>query len=128
MATRQWPHHQRPREKILTLGVKALSNAQLRAIFLRTGVQGMSAIDLSESLLERFGGLGPLLKADQNSFCAAKGLGLAKYCQLQATLELTQRYLGEQLQHKPIFTKPKQKEDYLAPPIPVNLTLQLRNV
>jgi DNA repair protein RadC len=83
----------------------------------------MSAIDLSESLLERFGGLGPLLKADQNSFCAAKGLGLAKYCQLQATLELTQRYLGEQLQHKP-----KQKEDYLAPPIPVNLTLQLRNV
>ena len=123
MAIRQWPRHQRPREKLLTLGAKALSNAELLAIFLRTGVQGMSAIDLAETLLERFGGLGPLLKADQNSFCAAKGLGPAKYCQLQATLEVTQRYLGEQLQHKP-----KQKEDYLAPPIPVNLTLQLRNV
>ena len=113
MAIRQWPRHQRPREKLLTLGAKALSNAELLAIFLRTGVQGMSAIDLAETLLERFGGLGPLLKADQNSFCAAKGLGPAKYCQLQATLELTQRYLGE-LQRKPIFTKPKQVEDYLA--------------
>lgn len=114
MAIRQWPRHQRPREKLLTLGAKALSNAELLAIFLRTGVQGMSAIDLAETLLERFGSLGPLLKADQNSFCAAKGLGPAKYCQLQATLELTQRYLGEQLQRKPIFTKPKQVEDYLA--------------
>ncbi|HIG66797.1 MAG TPA: JAB domain-containing protein [Porticoccaceae bacterium] len=109
MAIRQWL-----REKLLTLGAKTLFNAELLAIFLSTGVQGMSAIDLAETLLERFGGLGRLLKADQNSFCAAKGLGLAKYCQLQATLELTQRYLGEQLQRKPIFTKSKQVEDYLA--------------
>jgi len=114
MAIRQWPRHQRPREKLLIQGAKALSNAELLAIFLRTGVQGMSAIDLAESLLGRFGGLGPLLKADQDSFCAAKGLGPAKYCQLQATLELTKRYLEEELQQNPIFTKPKQVEDYLA--------------
>ena len=114
MAIRQWPRHQRPREKLLIQGAKALSNAELLAIFLRTGVQGMSAIDLAESLLGRFGGLGPLLKADQDSFCAAKGLGPAKYCQLQATLELTKRYLEEELQQNPIFTKLKQVEDYLA--------------
>jgi DNA repair protein RadC len=77
-------------------------------------VQGMSAIDLAEALLDRFGGLGPLLKADQDSFCAAKGLGPAKYGQLQATLELTKRYLEEQLKQSPIFTKPKQVEAYLA--------------
>ncbi|MDA0796432.1 MAG: DNA repair protein RadC [Proteobacteria bacterium] len=114
MAIPQWPRHQRPREKLLIQGAKALSNAELLAIFLRTGVQGMSAIDLAEALLDRFGGLGPLLKADQDSFCAAKGLGPAKYCQLQATLELTKRYLEEQLKQSPIFTKPKQVEDYLA--------------
>jgi DNA repair protein RadC len=114
MAIPQWLRHQRPREKLLIQGAKALSNAELLAIFLRTGVQGMSAIDLAEALLDRFGGLGPLLKADQDSFCAAKGLGPAKYCQLQATLELTKRYLEEQLKQSPIFTKPKQVEDYLA--------------
>ena len=114
MAIPQWPRHQRPREKLLIQGAKALSNAELLAIFLRTGVQGMIAIDLAEALLDRFGGLGPLLKADQDSFCAAKGLGPAKYCQLQATLELTKRYLEEQLKQSPIFTKPKQVEDYLA--------------
>ena len=114
MAIPQWPRNQRPREKLLIQGAKALSNAELLAIFLRTGVQGMSAIDLAEALLDRFGGLGPLLKADQDSFCAAKGLGPAKYCQLQATLELTKRYLEEQLKQSPIFTKPKQVEDYLA--------------
>jgi DNA repair protein RadC len=114
MAIPQWPRHQRPREKLLIQGAKALSNAELLAIFLRTGVQGMSAIDLAEALLDRFGGLGSLLKADQDSFCAAKGLGPAKYCQLQATLELTKRYLEEQLKQSPIFTKPKQVEDYLA--------------
>jgi len=114
MAIPQWPRHQRPREKLLIQGAKALSNAELLAIFLRTGVHGMSAIDLAEALLDRFGGLGPLLKADQDSFCAAKGLGPAKYCQLQATLELTKRYLEEQLKQSPIFTKPKQVEDYLA--------------
>jgi len=114
MAIPQWPRHQRPREKLLIQGAKALSNAELLAIFLRTGVHGMSAIDLAEALLDRFGGLGPLLKADQDSFCAAKGLGPAKYCQLQATLELTKRYLEEQLKQSPIFTKPKQVEYYLA--------------
>ena len=114
MAIHQWPKHQRPREKLLAKGSKALSDQELLAIFLRTGVSGMSAIDLAAKLLTEFGGLGALLNANQARFCSIKGLGLAKYCQLRATLELTERYLGEQLNNNDIFTSPKQVEDYLS--------------
>lgn len=114
MAIHQWPEHQRPREKLLAKGSKALSDQELLAIFLRTGVSGMSAIDLAAKLITEFGGLGALLNANQARFCSIKGLGLAKYCQLRATLELTERYLGEQLNNNDIFTSPKQVEDYLS--------------
>ena len=114
MAIHQWPKHQRPREKLLEKGYKALSDQELLAIFLRTGVSGMSAIDLASKLLTHFGGLGSLLSANQTSFCSVKGLGVAKYCQLKATLELTERYLAEQLRDNDIFTSPKQVEDYLS--------------
>ena len=114
MAIRHWPTGQRPRKKLLLKGAGALTDAELLAIFLRTGLPGLSAIGLASQLLDRFGGIGPLLKADQNSFSSAKGLGPAKYCQLQATLELTQRYLKEQLNNGSAFTSPKQVEDYLS--------------
>ena len=114
MAIHQWPEHQRPREKLLAKGSKALSDQELLAIFLRTGVSGMSAIDLAAKLITEFGGLGALLNANQARFCSIKGLGLAKYCQLRATLELTERYLGEQLNNNDIFTSPKKVEDYLS--------------
>lgn len=114
MAIHQWPEHQRPREKLLAKGSKALSDQELLAIFLRTGVSGMSAIDLAAKLITEFGGLGALLNANQARFCSIKGLGLAKYCQLRATLELTERYLGEQLNNNDIFTSPRQVEDYLS--------------
>ena len=86
MAIHQWPQHQRPREKLLAKGAKALSDQELLAIFLRTGVSGMSAIELASKLLTHFGGLGSLLSADQTSFCSIKGLGTAKYCQLKSNL------------------------------------------
>ncbi|MFB0990241.1 MAG: DNA repair protein RadC, partial [Porticoccaceae bacterium] len=70
--------------------------------------------DLASTLLTHFGGLGSLLSANQTSFCSVKGLGVAKYCQLKATLELTERYLAEQLRDNDIFTSPKQVEDYLS--------------
>jgi len=114
MAIRQWPKDQRPRGKLLLKGATALTDAKLLAIFLRTRLPGLSAIDLANQLLDRFGGIGPLLKADQNSFSSAKGLGPAKYCQLQVTLELTHRYLNEQLNDGSVFTSPKQVEDYLS--------------
>ena len=114
MAISHWPVEDRPREKLLAKGAAVLSDAELLAIFLRTGLPGVTAIDLARQLLDHFGGLGPLLSADQRSFCDAKGLGPAKYCQIQATLELTKRYLREQLCDNPIFTCPSHVRDYLA--------------
>ena len=114
MAISHWPLEERPREKLLAQGAAVLSDAELLAIFLRTGLPGVTAIDLATELLAHFGGLGPLLTADQRAFCSAKGLGPAKYCQVQATLELTTRYLREQLHGNPIFTSPSQVRDYLA--------------
>jgi DNA repair protein RadC len=98
MSIRDWPDAERPREKLLQRGAAALSDAELLAIFLRTGVSGRSAVDLARDLLNHYGGLRPLLEADQTSFCANPGLGPTKYVQLQAVLELGRRYLEATLQ------------------------------
>ena len=108
MSIRQWPLDDRPRKKLLAKGPKALTDAELLAIFLRVGRKGVNAKQMAQELIDYFGGLGPLLKADQKVFCAAK------FCQLQATLELTRRYLDEQLRTEDIFTSPEKVMDYLA--------------
>jgi DNA repair protein RadC len=71
MAIRDWPAGERPREKLLHRGAEALTDAELLAIFLRTGVAGRSAVDLARDLLDGFGGLAPLLGAERTRFCAA---------------------------------------------------------
>ena len=114
MAISHWPKEERPREKLLLRGASALSDTELLAIFLRTGLPGITAIDLARNLLDEFGGIGPLLSADQDLFCAGKGLGPAKYSQLHACRELTTRYLKEELTDNPVFTKPSHVRDYLA--------------
>lgn len=114
MAIKHWPQETRPREKLLNKGPQALTDAELLAIFLRVGRKGVNAIDMARELIAHFGGLSPLLKADQATFCGAKGLGTAKYCQLQATLELTKRYLEEQLCSEYVFNSPDKVRDYLA--------------
>jgi len=98
MSIRDWPDDERPREKLLARGAAALSDAELLAIFLRTGVAGRSAVDLARELLTRYGGLRHLLEADMAGFCQGPGLGMAKYVQLQAVLEMGRRYLEETLQ------------------------------
>ena len=103
MAISDWPPSERPREKLLSKGAEALSDAELLAIFLRTGCHGKSAVSLARDLLKRFNGLRPLLEADRNSFCSAKGLGDAKYTQLQAVLEMSRRHLSEGLKQQPVF-------------------------
>lgn len=113
MAISDWPKEERPREKLLLKGPQALSDAELLAIFLRTGVKGKTALDLSRDLLERFGGLRPLLAASQDEFCSAPGLGDAKYSQLQAILEMTHRRLREQLNHQDALTSPQDTRRYL---------------
>ncbi|MCW8828296.1 MAG: DNA repair protein RadC [Gammaproteobacteria bacterium] len=114
MAICDWPAEERPREKLLQRGAGALSDAELLAIFLRTGVTGKSAIDLARELLQHFGGLRPLLEADRNAFCQAKGLGTAKFVQLQATLELSRRHLLTTLQRGDALTSPDHTRRYLT--------------
>jgi DNA repair protein RadC len=98
MSIRDWPDNERPREKLLHRGAAALSDAELLAIFLRTGVNGRSAVDLARDLIREHGGLRRLLEADQAQFCKAPGIGPVKYVQLQAVLELGRRFLEETLQ------------------------------
>ena len=109
-----WPADERPREKLLARGSQALSDAELLAIFLRTGVAGKSAVDLARDLLERFGSLRGLLKASQEEFCEARGLGEAKYVQLQAVLEIARRHLGETLAAGDVLSSPQATRQYLV--------------
>ncbi len=113
MSIRDWPEAERPREKLLTHGARTLSDAELLAIFLRTGTAGKTAIDMARELLQKFGGLRPLLQAEQSSFCQAHGLGPAKYAQLQAVLEMSQRQLAESLQRGQTLSSPQDTMQYL---------------
>lgn len=113
MSIKDWPARERPRERLLTEGASALSDAELLAIFLRTGCAGCSAVDLARALLAEFGSLRSILEASQEQFCAAAGLGPAKYAQLQATLEMGRRHLLETLTRQQAFTQPQLVKDYL---------------
>lgn len=109
-----WPSQERPREKLLNLGPAALSDAELLAIFLRTGMQGLSAVDLARALIEHFGSLRALFAANQREFCKHKGLGQVKYVQLQAMLELSKRYLSETLSRTKVFESAQQTRQFLT--------------
>lgn len=113
MAITEWPETERPREKLLARGPETLSDAELLAIFLRTGLPGKTAVDLARDLLARFGGLRQLLAAEQAGFCATPGLGPAKYAQLQAALEMGRRHLGERLQRGLALSSPLDTRRYL---------------
>ncbi len=110
---RDWPEGERPREKLLAKGPQALSDAELLAIFLRTGVRGKTAVDLARELLSRFGSLRALLDADLRRFTECKGLGTAKYVQLQAVLEMARRHLQESLNRGDALTSPEKTRLFL---------------
>jgi len=114
MSIANWPESERPREKLINQGAFSLSDAELLAIFLRTGVKGKSAVDLSRELLQNFGGLRALLESPQKQFCSAYGLGLAKYVQLQAVLEMSRRYLQSGLEKGNALENPQQVRDFLS--------------
>lgn len=113
MSIRDWPAMERPREKLLASGAQALSDAELLAIFLRTGVAGCSAVDLARRLLSEFGSLRALLEADLARFSQSPGLGPAKYAQLQAVLEMARRHLAERLKRDSALESPQAVRDYL---------------
>ena len=114
MAIKNWPAEDRPREKLLQRGSAALTDAELLAIFLRTGTAGKSAVDLARELLADFGSLKALLDADQQRFCLGHGLGDAKYTQLQAVLEMAKRHFNEVLQRGSALTSPEITRAYLS--------------
>jgi DNA repair protein RadC len=114
MAIRDWPKAERPREKLLERGVAALSDAELLAILLRTGVAGSSALDLARETLKSFGSLRQLIAADRARFCSGPGLGLARYAELQAAAEISRRQLSESLRAGPLLASPKATRDFLS--------------
>jgi len=112
MAISDWPQAERPRERLLAHGAEALSDAELLAIFLRTGIPGKSAVELARELLGRADGLGGLFVSPQN-FQAIKGLGPAKTAQLAAVMEVARRCLREDLRSASALTSPGAVRDYL---------------
>ena len=113
VAITDWPEDQRPRERLIRQGAEALSDAELLAIFLRTGVKGKSAVDLGREMIARFGSLSGLFSAGLAEFSSINGLGEAKYAQLQATLELARRSLAEVLQAGTLLSSPVAVRQYL---------------
>lgn len=113
MAITDWPEAERPREKLLQRGAAALSDGELLALFLRVGVKGKSAVDLARDLLQHFGGLSRLCQSTPEAFAAIPGMGLAKYAQLQAVMELARRALTEDMQRGSVFETPQAVRDWL---------------
>jgi DNA repair protein RadC len=97
MSISDWPEEQRPRERLIQLGAGALSDQELLAVFLRTGVAGKSAVELGRDLLRQFGTLNRMFNASLSEISTVHGLGPAKFAQLQAVMELARRAIGEEL-------------------------------
>lgn len=111
---KDWPQTERPREKLICNGPSSLSDAELLAIFIRTGLPGKTALDLARDALLVAGGLRALLNLSTHDLCELKGIGAAKYVQLQAGLELGRRYLMEQMIKGDALSSPQISRDYLA--------------
>ncbi|MDI9331677.1 MAG: DNA repair protein RadC [Alphaproteobacteria bacterium] len=110
----QLPSAMRPREKLLALGPQSLSNAELLAIVLRTGLPGLGVLHMAQSLLDHFGGLSGLLGAQPTQLRVIKGLGgTAKRAELGAVLELARRAMGEQLQVREAMGQPSLVQDFV---------------
>jgi len=113
MKIADWPATERPREKLMEKGPASLSDAELLAIFLRTGVNGKTAVDVGRDLLTEFTSLRALVDASHTDICNVRGLGTAKYVQLKAALELGRRYLEEGLKRQAPLKSPEMTRHYL---------------
>lgn len=113
MGINDWSEQERPRERLVRDGAAALSNPELLALLLRVGVRGKSAVELGRDILQHFGSLHGLFGATLNDFSEVHGLGMAKYAQLQAVMELARRAIGEQLQAGASLSSPDLVKRYL---------------
>lgn len=110
---KQWPRDSRPREKLLARGPGALSDGELLALLLRTGIAGKNVLNLAQELLDHFGGISGLLEAGADALKQIKGLGPAKRAEVVAVLELAHRALNEKLKEKAVFENPAAARAYL---------------
>lgn len=113
MPITDWPVSERPRERLLTRGVNALSDAELLAVLLRTGTRGSNALDTARALLLASGGLRGLLEGERERLCRLPGMGAAKYATLKACLELGRRYLETRLVRDRALASPGDTRRYL---------------
>lgn len=113
MSITEWPVDDRPREKMLAKGPAALSDAELLAILLRTGIRGATAIDLARMLLANFGSFAGLFAADKDKLCAFQGMGPAKFVQLQAVIEMARRVLVAEAKAGDNLSSPRAVRDFL---------------
>lgn len=113
MAISDWPAHERPRERLISEGAAALSDAELLAVFLRSGIKGKSAVALARDTVAHFGSLHALFGASLREFSAVPGLGAAKFAQVQAVMALARRALEEDLRAGPALASPQAVKDYL---------------
>ena len=114
MTPKDLPADQRPREKLLARGPRALADSELLALLLRTGLAGQGVFVLAQQLLDRFGGLSGLLAATVQDLKAVKGLGPAKGAELLAVMEIARRAVAQPLRAMPVFEAPQQVKDYVA--------------
>jgi len=111
---KDWPARERPREKLLAMGPQALSEAELLAVFLRTGVAGHDVLEIARNALHRFKGLNGLFAAARGEVESLAGFGPAKYAQLAAVIELARRALREDVQHAAVLGSPQKVREYLS--------------
>ncbi|MFZ5802284.1 MAG: RadC family protein [Candidatus Omnitrophota bacterium] len=108
-----WPAEERPRERLYRLGLAALSDAELLAVVLRSGLPGQDVLQLSRALLEKYGGIRGLLAAERAALEKVRGLGPAKVSALLAVAELAKRHLREDLHGKVYVRDPQAVMQYL---------------
>ena len=114
MSISDWPADERPREKLLQRGAEALTDAELLAIFLRTGLPGKSAVEVAREMIDEFGSLAAIFSASQFEYCRGRGRGPASYVQLQAVLELGRRHWRNQMVRSNPLTSPEHTRRFLA--------------
>ena len=114
MSLKDLPAEMRPREKLLARGGAALSDVELLALLLRTGLPGRGVFDLAEQVLREFDGFAGLLRAQAADLRRIKGLGPAKRAEIAAVIEMARRALAQPLQAAPVFDATQKVKDYVA--------------
>lgn len=113
MAIREWPKTERPRERLIAHGAEALSDAELLAVIIGSGVRGSSAVDVARQLIARFGSIRGIMRATRKECLSAIGLGPARYAMLRAALELARRHHFDALQARPVIPSAAAVREFL---------------